>query len=208
MNISVSGTTAVMAYYDKQDLFVANVGDSRAVLGTRVLPTFQKTNESIVCNVKHYGKIVLEARELSKAHTLSVSEEVQRIKDMGGVVTNVDPNTQANESLLRVYKPQEDYPAIAMARSLGDSIASEIGVIHEPTVERFSYNPYEDEVLILASDGLWDVVSPNEAVNFVQKYRKKCAKQISRPPQGKYIRKKDTNIAHFLGEWAREKWII
>jgi len=95
-----------------------------------------------------------------------------------------------------------------MARSLGDSEASLIGVIHDPTVEHFSYNSYEDEVLILASDGLWDVVTPDEAVNFVQKYRRKCAKQISRPPpKGKYIRKKDTNIAHFLGEWARDKWI-
>ena len=101
---------------------------------------------------------------------------MQRITDMGGVVTNIDPNTQNTESLLRVYKPQEDYPAIAMARSLGDSIASEIGVIHEPTIDKYSYNSYEDQVLILASDGLWDVVSPNEAVNFVQKYRHKCAK--------------------------------
>jgi serine/threonine protein phosphatase PrpC len=31
---SISGTTAVLVYFDFQDLYVANVGDSRCVLGT------------------------------------------------------------------------------------------------------------------------------------------------------------------------------
>ena len=33
-NIRISGTTAVLVYFDGTSIFVANVGDSKAVLGT------------------------------------------------------------------------------------------------------------------------------------------------------------------------------
>ena len=60
-----------------------------------------------------------------------------------------------------------------MTRSIGDLIATDLGVIAEPTITKFTYNPDLDEMIIIGSDGLWDALEGHDAVNFVQKYREK-----------------------------------
>ena len=49
-------------------------------------------------------------------------------------------------------------PGLAMARSIGDSIASKIGVIADPVVTEHRLKP-EDKFIIIASDGLWEFLS-------------------------------------------------
>lgn len=54
-----------------------------------------------------------------------------------------------------------------MSRSLGDVLAKKAGVIAEPEVTRFTYDPevhleqrgLVPKWLVLASDGVWDVMS-------------------------------------------------
>ena len=71
----------------------------------------------------------------------------------------------------RVFAQGSDQPGICMTRSIGDLIAKEVGIISEPTITQFKYNPDIDEILIIGSDGLWDALEGHDAVNFVQKYR-------------------------------------
>lgn len=72
---------------------------------------------------------------------------------------------------LRVYKKGTQFPGICMTRSIGDTVARDVGVISEPSINHYKYNQEADEVLIIGSDGLWDALKGIDAVNFVQKYR-------------------------------------
>ena len=53
-------------------------------------------------------------------------------------------------------------PGLAMSRSLGDHAVAEVGVTAEPVMLTEAVTP-EDEVLILASDGVWEFISSQEA---------------------------------------------
>ena len=77
---------------------------------------------------------------------------------------------------LRAFKKGREYPGICMSRSIGDTNSVEIGIISEPSINVYKYEPDTFEVLILATDGLWDVSDDIEAVNFVQKFRDRTLK--------------------------------
>ena len=55
----------------------------------------------------------------------------------------------------RVWKSDEDVPGLAMSRSFGDYIASQVGVICEPEIIKHSLLPC-DKFIVLASDGIWE----------------------------------------------------
>ena len=53
-----------------------------------------------------------------------------------------------------------------MSRSFGDSVAARVGVISEPDIG-FHRGSNSDKFLIIASDGLWEFISSQEAVEMV-----------------------------------------
>jgi len=63
----------------------------------------------------------------------------------------------------RVYAKGQKYPALALARSLGDTDAHAIGVIAEPEV-RENLALEAGGVLVLASDGVWNAISKDRVV--------------------------------------------
>lgn len=54
-----------------------------------------------------------------------------------------------------------------MSRALGDLVAQSVGVTAEPEINITELED-EDEWLILASDGLWEFVSTDEAASIVR----------------------------------------
>jgi serine/threonine protein phosphatase PrpC len=62
-----------------------------------------------------------------------------------------------------------------MSRCIGDTIAGELGIIAEPSIKRVELVPGRDKHMILASDGVWDVLSADDSVLFVEKYGRRCA---------------------------------
>jgi len=91
-----------------------------------------------------------EAIRLTHDHKGSDKGEVKRIKEAGGFVLNNRVNG-----------------VLAVTRSLGDSAMKEfvVGTPYTTTVELKD----SDEFLILACDGLWDVLKDQEAVDLVRK---------------------------------------
>ena len=51
-----------------------------------------------------------------------------------------------------------------MSRSLGDYLAHSVGVTHVPVVEHFELSP-DDQILIIASDGIWEFMSNQNVAN-------------------------------------------
>ncbi len=72
----------------------------------------------------------------------------------------------AHHPVFRVWRGREETPGIAISRSLGDSIATEIGVIPTPDVISRELTP-DVRFVILASDGVWEFVGSLEAVLIV-----------------------------------------
>lgn len=61
-------------------------------------------------------------------------------------------------------------PGLSITRSLGDSLAHDIGVISSPYVAIEELNPAEDVAIVVASDGVWDFMDAQEVVEFLQDF--------------------------------------
>ena len=51
---------------------------------------------------------------------------------------------------------------IAVTRAIGDSVFREYGLIHTPYTRKIALTP--GSMIVLASDGLWDVVKPEDLI--------------------------------------------
>ena len=169
-----AGTTACVALLRQNELIVANVGDSRAVLARRLRNTNssdgEKGNES---GVGADPKFILasptvptqqlEAIDLSNDQNPDLPEEQSRIENMGGFVSPPPEPGLSARVWLDIGCTQI---GLAMSRSIGDHAVKPIGVIAEPVVTTHHVTE-DDEFMIIASDGVWEFVESSEAVQIV-----------------------------------------
>ncbi|XP_058113095.1 probable protein phosphatase 2C 66 [Magnolia sinica] len=139
-----SGTTAVTLVKQGQDLIVGNVGDSRAVLGTR--------------DKDH----TLLPIQLTVDLKPNLPREAARIQQCKGRVFAL----QDEPEVARVWLPNNDSPGLAMARAFGDFCLKDFGLISVPDVS-YRRLTERDEFVVLATDGVWDVLSNAEVVDIV-----------------------------------------
>ncbi|CAO2821574.1 unnamed protein product [Amaranthus hypochondriacus] len=152
-----SGTTALAIVKQGELLTVANVGDSRAVLAT--------LGES--------GNLV--PIQLTIDFKPNLPEEEERIVLSKGRVFC----SQDEPGVYRLWQPNKATPGLALSRALGDHCMKDFGLISEPEVtQRHITN--RDQFAILATDGVWDVISNEEAVQIVSSApkREKSAKML------------------------------
>ena len=57
---------------------------------------------------------------------------------------------------------------VRTVRSLGDVVAHSAGVISEPEFTEFDLDPEVDKFLVAATDGLWEFITNQETVEFVE----------------------------------------
>lgn len=139
-----SGTTAVTLIKQGQDLVIGNVGDSRAILGTR-----DKDGS-------------LTAVQLTVDLKPNLPAEAERIRKCRGRVFSLRDEPE----VARVWLPNSDSPGLAMARAFGDFCLKDFGLISVPEI---SYRRLtgKDEFIVLATDGIWDVLTNDEVVKIV-----------------------------------------
>jgi len=146
-----SGTTATILYVTELAVIVANVGDSRAIMSG--------------WSVDAKGNDQMSAVQLTVDHVASSNKEQAQILERGGFISESGGIDRVNGSL-------------AVSRSLGDaklaSFLSRTPHVFAMTKEEArdicgKGKTEEDHSLpcfiILASDGLWDVMSNQEAVD-------------------------------------------
>ncbi|KAF8669284.1 hypothetical protein HU200_051618 [Digitaria exilis] len=153
-----SGSTAVTVLKLGSDLYMANIGDSRAVLGSRDGAAGGMVAVQLTVDLKP-----------------DVPSEAERIKKCRGRVFAL----QDEPEVPRVWLPFDDAPGLAMARAFGDFCLKDYGVISVPEFFHWSLTD-KDQFVILASDGVWDVLSNQEAVDIVSSSpsRSKAAKSL------------------------------
>lgn len=144
-NSQMQGCTALVAVIKYDHLFIANVGDSRAVLGTKEMKEDAR-------GTMRWRPI---AKPLSVDDKAERQDEIDRIVALGGFVTS---NRVSGK--------------LALSRALGDK-ALRPYVIPIPTqtqdiqnIQAIKLTP-NDAFLILACDGVWDVITNEVAVAIV-----------------------------------------
>ncbi|KAG5244754.1 phosphatase family protein [Salix suchowensis] len=152
-----SGTTALTVVRQGELIFVANVGDSRAVLAT--------TGDD--------GSLV--PVQLTVDFKPNLPQEAERILQCKGRVfcLNDEPGVH------RVWLPDADSPGLAMSRAFGDYCVKDFGLISVPEVTQMRITS-KDQFVVLATDGVWDVISNQEAVQIVSSApdKAKAAKRL------------------------------
>ncbi|XP_054708166.1 protein phosphatase 1L-like [Uloborus diversus] len=129
----VAGTTALVAIIYKNELIVANVGDSRGV----------------ICDSK--GNTI----PLSFDHKPDQLKERRRIREAGGFI-----------SFNGVWRVAG---ILATSRALGDFPLKDRNlVIANPDILTFDLTTLNPQFMILATDGLWDTCSNEDAIAFVK----------------------------------------
>lgn len=71
----------------------------------------------------------------------------------------------------RVWLRNENFPGLAMSRSIGDFVAGSVGCICEPEVTEFEITS-ESKYIVIASDGVWEFLSNKRVMEIVQPYYK------------------------------------
>ena len=163
--VESAGTTATVAYlHAGKELCVACVGDSRAVLGSDAPAAAGTTADTRTSKRAAGGGLV--ALDLTTDHKPDAPKERERIQKAGGLVTEAS----RHQGAARVWA--EGCGGMCVSRSIGDRRHKEsAGVIPDPEVHSISLHD-SDRCLIVASDGLWEFVSSQEAVDVVAKHAK------------------------------------
>lgn len=151
-----SGTTLVAVLLAHTRLVTISVGDSSA---------FAVGREGVSSpeGAASGGPPPLVATSLTAAHSPNVPSERRRILAHGGMVA---PSAMVCglHGQQRVWAPQMHFrgPGLAMSRSIGDGAATSVGVIADPLVTFKDLRLGQDQWIVLASDGLTDVVGSEE----------------------------------------------
>lgn len=145
INIKTSGSTAVVALRDPegQDLWVATVGDSRAILFSDLDGLVRQTSD----------------------HKPNRKDERARVEAQGGEVVGTRYGDGSVD--YRICVKGQDYPGIAVSRSLGDLAIKDIGVSAEPEIVKWSLRGLREAYLLVCSDGVWEWQSSEEVASVI-----------------------------------------
>ena len=88
---------------------------------------------------------------------------------MGGRIERFIEENGDEVGPYRVWLKNEDYPGLAMSRSIGDLIATTVGVIPDPEVIEYELND-NSLYMIMCSDGVWEFLSNREVMEISKKY--------------------------------------
>ena len=148
IDANFSGTTCVMVLQIGERILCSNIGDSRAIM--------VKTGNVIV--------------PLSIDQKPNDPEESKRIIQNGGEISQYEEDGEKSGPY-RVWKKGEVYPGIAMSRSVGDFVATTLGVIPEP---KFIEEKIDSDCkfIVIASDGVWEFLENERVAEIVWPYYK------------------------------------
>ena len=172
IDCTYSGSTCSSLIFSPEKIISINVGDSRCVLGKCVQDKWTAVN-------------------LTRDHKPTDEDEKKRILDKGGRIEPYKDDNGEPAGPERVWLKEENLPGLAMSRSFGDEVAHTIGVTSKPEIMEFKLSE-EDKFIMLASDGIFEFISSDEAVNLVKDY---------------YLKGKIKGALHNLYKISSQRWI-
>eukprot|EP00708_Paratrimastix_pyriformis_P003430 GAFH01002207.1.p1 GENE.GAFH01002207.1~~GAFH01002207.1.p1 ORF type:complete len:342 (-),score=71.40 GAFH01002207.1:223-1212(-) len=164
LNKGAGGTTAVVALllptreapdaHVASRLVVASVGDSQSFLGC-------------------YSDHDVTYFPMSRKHHWCWLDEHARLKQHNAAIVNV----MGSEYLMDPSHTN----CIAMTRALGDFEYEPVGLLHQPEVTHHMLTGWREFVLVLCSDGVTDVMPPDDVVKFLGEFYQKFLDAVGAP---------------------------
>lgn len=142
-----SGTCCVCVLIAGNMAFMANVGNSRAVL----------------CTTR--GEGTKTAVDISSDHTLESLRERERCLRAGAKIGKDTPSGKLKAQGPERIWYNDEGPGITSTRMLG---YNKFGIIAEPEIVSFEVRG-QDKFFVLASDGIWDVLGSKDVVDFINR---------------------------------------
>ncbi|KAJ3197355.1 hypothetical protein HK101_004231 [Irineochytrium annulatum] len=163
---ALTGSCALLAYIEGNDVFVCCTGDSRAVLGRRVsgaegaadaYQAIDLSADQTVKNPSEYNRLIDEH-----------PGEMETVAVKGRVLGGLMPTRAFGDSR---YKWPIDVQTKVLpwitARGLPRNYKTPPYVTAEPEVTHYTLDPARDRFLVLATDGLYDELTSDEVVSVV-----------------------------------------
>ena len=167
---ALSGSCALLSFYDSatKQLRVACTGDSRAILGRRSDKDPSKW-VALPLSTDQTGANKEEAARLRREHPNE--PEVVRV---GRVLGGLEPTRAFGDAPYKWSRDTQDYlKREFFGRSLNPLIKTPPYVTAEPVVTTTEVQPNNGDFLVMATDGLWEMLTNEEVVGLVGQWLEK-----------------------------------
>lgn len=182
IDLSKSGATAVLCTVSPRWISAGWIGDSKCVVGLTVPP--QNDSPPV--------RVVIPITYDHKPDPFKCPQEAERVVNSGGRIDRLTFDTNGRPTgPFRLFLKDKWTPGLAVSRAFGDHIGRNAGVIPDPDIQslqlprlsketeglgeedpfhiRLQQKSWMDkhkhrQVVILATDGLWEWVSSEEAM--------------------------------------------
>ena len=155
INMKFSGTTTTVIIQKEKTLYIAHLGDSRAVIGKK-----QKNKKF--------------PYQLTTDHVPTLPQEKKRIYQNGGEVRKLN-----NDYVEKVFVRGRIYPGLSVSRSIGDEVGAYIGVLDEPEINVYEIDETTDQFLLLGSKPVFNYLEDYEIINILSSFSGKSVKMAS-----------------------------
>lgn len=142
INVEASGAAGSLLVMEEQSVHIAHIGDARVMLAS-----YNRRDSRLIF--------------ATEDHKPQLPAERKRLEDAGTEVREVD------EGSFRIYRQGTTFPGLTMSRAFGDTACA--GVTQEPEYNRFLMQPSDEYYAIVASDGVWEFLEPEDVVGLSAK---------------------------------------
>jgi pyruvate dehydrogenase phosphatase len=171
---ALSGSCALLSFYDSRSrlLRVACTGDSRAVLGRRT-PSGKWSATAL--SVDQTGGNEAEAARLRAEHP----GEPNVVRN-GRVLGGLEPSRAFGDSFYKWTRETQDKIKMSFfGRTPSNQLLSPPYVTAEPIITTTRVEPEKGDFVVMATDGLWEMLTNEEVVGLVGSWMEKQAKGLS-----------------------------
>ncbi|KAI0392684.1 protein phosphatase 2C [Xylariaceae sp. FL0594] len=176
---ALSGSCALLSFYDSRSktLRVACTGDSRAVLGRR---SSSGKWTATALSEDQTGSNPNEVARMRKAHP---GED--RVIHHGRVLGGLEPTRAFGDASYKWTRDVSDrLRASFFGRSASPHLKTPPYVTAEPVVTTTKINPEKGDFLVMATDGLWEMLTNEEVVGLVGKWIESQASEQNKSQLG------------------------
>ncbi|KAL2017797.1 hypothetical protein VTK56DRAFT_1660 [Thermocarpiscus australiensis] len=162
---ALSGSCALLSFYDSKTklLRVACTGDSRAVLGRR---SESGKWTATPLSVDQTGSNPDEANRLRKLHP----NEPHVVRN-GRVLGGLEPTRAFGDASYKWSREiSEKLKQHFFARSISSTLKTPPYVTAEPVITTTKIEPEKGDFVVLATDGLWEMLTNEEVIGLVGKW--------------------------------------